>query len=150
MFRPFSRRKKKSADSRQRVRDERWCKVDQEWLRSGTWVARAHEVIHGPSAEFHQDGQLSRLSIYCNGRLSRSHSRLELEFGVPVGFVIGDGVLCSFSYGWEEVHLCFEGDAEISIEPAVWDEWVRKWIDQICAGEKVHLQSTAEEEPPTR
>lgn len=140
MFRLFSRRQKKSADLRQRARDERWCKVDQQWLSSGTWVSRPHEVIHGPSAEFHSDGQLSRLAVYINGRLSRSHSRLELDCGLPEAWVIGEGVLCTFSYGWEEVHLCFEGDVETSIEPAVWDDWVRKWIDQICAGEKVHLQ----------
>ncbi|MBX3171510.1 MAG: hypothetical protein KF760_29145 [Candidatus Eremiobacteraeota bacterium] len=127
---------------RQRARDERWCKVDREWLRNGTWLARVNEVIHGPSAEFHQDGQLRRLAIYCNGRLSQSHSRLELELGIPEGSVIGDGVLCTFSYGWEEVHLCFEGDAETYAEPAVWDDWVRKWIDQICAGERVHLLET--------
>lgn len=141
MFRLFSRRKKNSADSRQRV-DGRWCKVDQQWFSTGTWISRPHEVIHGPSAEFHRDGQLHRLSVYCNGRLSRSHSRLELELGIPEGSVIGDGVLCTFSYGWEEVHLCFEGDAETFAEAAVWDDWVRKWIDQICAGERVHLQET--------
>jgi hypothetical protein len=140
MFRIFFRRPKKAADSHPRVRDSRWCKVDQEWLSTGTWLARPHEVIHGPSAEFYQDGQLSRLSVYCNGRLSRSHSRLELEAGIPEGSVIGDGVLCAFSYGWEEVHLCFEGEAETYTEPAVWDDWVRKWIEQICAGERVHLQ----------
>lgn len=143
MFRHFFRRPKKAAESSQRVRDGRWCKVDQEWLSSGTWLARPHEVIHGPSAEFYQDGQLSRLSVYCNGRLSRIHSRLELEAGIPEGSVIGDGALCVFSYGWEEVHLCFEGEAETYAEPAVWEDWVRKWIDQICAGERVHLQEVS-------
>lgn len=148
MFRLFSRRRPKAPDSRQPARDERWCKVDRHWLSSGTWSARAHEVIHGPSAEFHPDGQLRRLCIYCHGKQSRSHCRLELAPGIPEAAVIGDGILCTFSYGWEEVHLCFEGDAEKYAEPAVWEDWVRKWIDQICAGEKVHLKGA--EEPPIR
>lgn len=148
MFRFFSRRRKKATESLPPVRDERWSKVDREWLRSGTWLSRPHEVVHGPSAEFHQDGQLSRLCVYCNGRLSRSHSRLELELGIPEASVVGDGVLCTFSYGWEEVHVCFEGDAERHGEAAVWDEWVQKWIDQICAGERVHLREVRVGEEP--
>ena len=151
MFRFFSRRRKKATDLRQPARDERWSKVDRQWLRSGTWLSRPHEVVHGPSAEFHQDGQLSRLSVYCHGRLSQCHSRLELELGIPEASVVGDGVLCTFSYGWEEIHLCFEGEAEMHGEPALWDDWVRKWIDQICAGEPVHLrQVRAGEEPLIR
>lgn len=135
----FSRRKKKSTVQGRPARDNRWSKVDRDWLITGLSLARANEVIHGPAAQFHQDGQLSRLAIYCDGKRSRIHNRLELEHGIPEAAVIGDGVLCTFSYGWEEVHLCFENEVEVMHEPAVWDDWVRKWIDQICAGERVHI-----------
>jgi len=145
MFRLFSRRRKKAAPV-SRARDEGWCKVDQEWLTTGISLGRVNEVIHGPTAEFYRDGQLSKLSIYCDGSLSTSHNRLELELGVPEACVIGEGVLCTFSYGHEEVHLCFEGDAEIFHEAAVWRDWIRKWIDQICAGERVHI-SPVEPDP---
>ncbi|MBS2035688.1 hypothetical protein JST97_11925 [bacterium] len=121
------------------ARDHSWSKVDQGWLSTGLSLARANEVIHGPAAQFHADGQLIRLAIYCDGKRSKIHNRLELEHGIPEAAVIGEGVLCTFSYGWEEVHLCFEDDLEVIQEPAVWDEWVRKWIEQICAGERVHI-----------
>jgi len=140
MFKLFRRRKKKpGAQPPQPARDHRWSKVDQNWLSTGLSLARANEVIHGPAAHFHSDGQLSQLAVYYDGRRSRSHNRLELACGIPEAVVIGDGVLCTFSYGWEEVHLCFENDLEVIQEAAVWDQWVRKWIDQICAGERVHI-----------
>lgn len=139
MFRLFSRRRTKATTQTQPARDHTWSKVDREWLSTGLSLARANEVIHGPAAQFHADGQLSRLAIYCEGRRSKIHNRLELEHGIPEAAVIGEGVLCTFSYGWEEIHLCFDNQIEVTQEAAVWDEWVRKWIDQICAGERVHI-----------
>jgi hypothetical protein len=141
-FFSYRRKDKKAAAETHRVRDQSWSRVDQLWFPQGTWVSRAHEVIHGPSAQLYPDGQLSRLQIFRHGRASQSHFRLELQLGVPEGTVMSEGVVCTFSYGWEEVRTCFEGEAELFGEPAVWDEWARKWIMQICAGERVHLSAS--------
>lgn len=140
IFRGGGRKKKTGLPARrQHERDGRWCKVDRQWLTTGLSLAHANEVLHGPTAEFYPDGQIRRLSVYYDGKPSTVHNYLELERGIPRGRVIGEGVLCTFDYGLEEIHLVFEGEVEFSSEPAQWEDWVRRWIMQICAGQRVNI-----------
>lgn len=118
-----------------------WVKVDKKWLVTGLSLAYANEVLDGPVAEFYPDEQLKKLSRYRDGRASTVHNALELELGVPRARVVGDGVLCSFVDGIEEVHLVFEDDAQYIREPADWEQWINKWIIQICGGERVTVLS---------
>lgn len=116
-----------------------WVKVDKSWLVTGLSLAYANEVLDGPVAEFYPDDQLKRLSRYHDGKPSTVHNSLELEHCLPRARVVGEGVLCTFTDGIEEVHLVFDDDIEFIREPADWEQWVRKWIVQICGGERVTL-----------
>ena len=142
IFQLFKGRKTRGKGSPQKPphhHDGRWSKVDKSWLTSGLSLAHANEVLHGATAEFYPDGQLFRLAYYCEGTLSEIHNQLELDRGIPCGRVTGHGVICTFTYGMEEVHLCLDGDAELTCEPAIWDDWVRKWIAHISAGGRVNI-----------
>ena len=121
----------------ERPRDPYWEKVDESWFGEFYW-ALAGETLHGPLAEFYGDGQLRKLSWYIQGRPSESHNRLELLPGVPEAEVISQGCCCHFYYGWEEVWLFIDDEPENMAEPAFWNDWIRKWIAQISAGQKVN------------
>ncbi|MBT9581936.1 hypothetical protein IV102_01220 [bacterium] len=142
IFGLFNRKRaaKSSSKGRQQRQDGRWSKVDKSWLTTGLSLAHANEVLHGATAEFYPDGQLRRLSHYSEGKPSLFHHCLELELGIPSARVVGEGVLCVFYYGLEEIHVLFEDEAEFTSGSAVWDDWVRKWIAQICAGGRVNIR----------
>lgn len=140
VFKFFGRRKRKSLDQDASLaRDFTWVKPDESWLPGTNYTARPHEVLHGPVAEFHPDGQLWRLSHYFDDVISSAHHQLELELGRPTGTVRSDGVVCRFKDGIEEVEFFFEGERDYIRENAHWEEWVRKWIHQITAGKSVLL-----------
>lgn len=135
MFSFFTKKNQKAQQVGQR--DCSWCKVDEAWLSSGTYLARGHEVIHGPVARFFDDGQLASLSLYQRGQISTTHHQLELKLGIPEALVSCHGIECRFSYGWEEVFISLDGEHEVMVEAAVWEEWINKWIKLICNGERV-------------
>lgn len=141
MFKFFGRRKRKAIDQDAGLaRDYTWSKPDESWLPAASnFTARPHEVLNGPVAEFYPDGQLWKLSTYYDDVVSRSHHQLELELGRPSATVRCDGVICRFKDGIEEVEFSFEGEKDFLRENAAWEEWVRKWINQITAGKSVLL-----------
>lgn len=112
--------------------------VDQSWL-PGVYLARNHEVIHGPLAEFFPDGQLRSLSRYVDGRMSTAHNRLQLAQGVPEGTVTCDGIEIFYSFGVEEVLIDLSGDVDHFVGSVTWESWVRKWIEHITAGSNVNV-----------
>lgn len=113
--------------------------VDISWLTTRTYKVREGEVLHGPVAEFFADGQLKRLSFYVQGKLSQTHHQLLLEHGSAVGRVVTDVSECVFSGGQESVITNLDGEVDFFESEAVWDEWVRKWIRQICGSSAVNL-----------
>jgi hypothetical protein len=131
----------------ERPRDPHWEKVDESWFAGFYWASQS-ETLHGPLAEFYPDGQLFRLSWYTQGRPSGSHSRLVLKWAVPEAEVFSLGCSCSFSYGWEEVWWTMDSELETLCEPAFWNDWVAKWIGQICAGQKVNRVQTISSSTP--
>lgn len=113
--------------------------VDSSWFTTRTYKVREGEVLHGPVAEFFADGQLKRLSHYSQGKLSQTHHQLLLEQGVAVGRVVSDVSECVFSNGHESVVTNLDGEVDFFETEANWDEWVRKWIRQICGQSAVNL-----------
>lgn len=118
--------------------DFSWSKVDESWL-PGSYRLREHEVVHGPLAEFYPDGQLHRLSRYCEGRMSLSHNRLVLAHGIAKATVLCDGIEIAFENGVEEVCIDLNGDFDFFRNSAKWDDWVRNWIAHITAGSRVNI-----------
>jgi hypothetical protein len=112
-------------------------KVDASWFSGRTYSYRDGEMLHGPVAEFFENGQLKRLSIYQRGQLSNSHHQLLLEYGLEVGRVVSNLSECTFSQGLEMVITELEGEVDFFEEPAEWESWVRKWLKQICANQTV-------------
>lgn len=135
MFRFF--RKKSDPPEVPEPPDPSWCKVDESWFNHDFYWARPHETVHGPVAHFYEDGQLKSLLYYSRGKESPAHNRLELEQGRPVASVHSYGIHCSFDHGFEEILFCLDQDPERLTGRAQWEEWVRKWIEQICAGARV-------------
>ena len=113
--------------------------VDLSWFTTRTYAVREGEVLHGPVAEFFEDGQLKRLTIYVGGKLSHTHHQLLLEHDSPVGRVVSDVSECVFSGGVESVVTQVDGEVDFFESETSWDVWVRKWIGHICAGATVNL-----------
>lgn len=113
--------------------------VDCSWFTGRTYAVREGEVLHGPVAEFFEDGQLKKLSTYAGGKLSHTHHQLLLEHDRPVGRVVSDVSECLFSGGVESVVTQVDGEVDFFESETSWDVWVRKWIGHICAGATVNL-----------